>query len=85
MIRVEIRVKPDLALKSKSVAELIQKASNYEASIWIENEGKKANAKSMLGILALGIADGSVITVIADGVDEELAINDLREFIGTNV
>ena len=84
MIRKDLYLKLNSAIKSKWIAELIQKASNFKSSVWIEKDEKKANAKSMLGILALEIADGSVISIIADGEDEDLAVSELKEFVEAN-
>ena len=81
MIRKDLHVKSNMVLSTKSVAELIQRASVFRASIWIEKDDKTANAKSMLGVLALKLADDCKITIIADGEDEEYAINELEEFI----
>jgi len=61
-------------------AKLIQKASEYESNIWIQKEDRKANAKSLLGLLSLGISPGDRITIITDGRDEETALNELEAF-----
>jgi len=61
-------------------AKLIQKASEYESNIWIQKEERKANAKSLLGLLSLGISPGDRITIITDGRDEETALNELEAF-----
>ncbi|MCL2163695.1 MAG: HPr family phosphocarrier protein [Oscillospiraceae bacterium] len=66
------------------MAEFIQKASEYKSSIWMEKDGKRANAKSMLGILALNITESTSISLIADGVDEEIAVKVLGEYISSN-
>ena len=84
MIQRDIRIKLDTGLQSKLLAKFIQKASSFSSSIWIEKDEKKANAKSMLGILALGIVEPTDIAIIADGVDEENAISELEEFILSN-
>ena len=84
MIREDIRVNQNIWLSSKSVAEFVQKASTYKSSIWIEKDDKKANAKSMLGIMALGVTGISFVTVIAEGEDEDAAIRELEEFICSN-
>jgi len=84
VVRTQVEVKPDLWAQSKSVAEFIQKASEYKSSIWMEKDGKRANAKSMLGILALNITESTSISLIADGVDEEIAVKVLGEYISSN-
>jgi phosphotransferase system HPr (HPr) family protein len=59
----------------------IQKASNYRSSIWVEKGERRANAKSLLGLLSLGIGHGAKIVIIADGEDEEKAVQELEQYI----
>ena len=59
----------------------IQKANSFSASIWIEKEDRRVNAKSLLGVLSMGIVKGSVVTIIADGEDEQLAVDGLETLI----
>lgn len=80
MIIKEIIIKNDSGLESKIAARLIQKASGYESSIWIEKDGRRANAKSLLGILSLSVSKGEKIQLIADGSDEKLALQELELF-----
>lgn len=77
----ELVVKNQSGLQSKSAAVFIQKATNYKASIWVEKGEKKANAKSLLGLLSLGIGSGSRVTVIAEGEDEALAVKELEDYL----
>ena len=84
MIRKVIQLRSNIGLQSKLLAEFIQKASNYKSNIWLEKDEKRANAKSMLGILALGINERADVTLIAEGEDEEKAIKELEEFMGLN-
>lgn len=60
----------------------IQKANSYKCHVWVENGDRKVSAKSLLGVLSLGIAKGMEITIIADGEDEEDAIFGISELIG---
>ena len=85
MIQKDIALNTGSWLKAQSAAEFIQKASDYKSSIWIEKDSKKANAKSLLGLLALGITPGCSVRLIAQGEDEEAAIADLVEFMVQNV
>mgnify|MGYP000965620873 FL=1 len=80
MISKEIIIRNDSGLESKVAARLIQKASSYESNIWIQKNDRKANAKSLLGILSLGISKGEKVLLIADGADEQLAISELELF-----
>ena len=65
-------------------AVFIQKASNYKSRIWIESNERKANAKSLLGLLSLGIYKGAKVTIIADGEDEQKAVEELEEYLSSN-
>ncbi|HOJ12702.1 MAG TPA: HPr family phosphocarrier protein [Clostridiales bacterium] len=62
-------------------AVFIHKASNYKSSIWIEKDERKANAKSLLGLLSLGIGEGDKVILTAEGEDSEKAIKDLEEYL----
>ncbi|NLW02467.1 MAG: HPr family phosphocarrier protein [Clostridiaceae bacterium] len=80
MVEREVTISSKTGLESKMAAKLIQKASEYESNIWIQKNERKANAKSLLGLLSLGISPGDRITIITDGRDEEKALNDLEAF-----
>ena len=62
------------ALQMKAVAVLIQKASTYRSTIWLSRGQRKANAKSLLGVMSLGIEDASELEISAEGADEEEAL-----------
>jgi phosphocarrier protein HPr len=78
-----IEIRSDMGLQSKTAAVFIQKASNYKSSVWIEKGERKANAKSLLGLLSLGIAGGSKVLVIVEGEDEEKAAKELEGYLQT--
>ncbi len=80
MISKEIIIQNESGLESKVAARLIQKASTYESNIWIEKNDRRANAKSLLGILSLSISKGEKVLLIADGADEKSAIEELELF-----
>ncbi|HOK44020.1 MAG TPA: HPr family phosphocarrier protein [Thermoclostridium caenicola] len=80
MVAKEVTILCKTGLESKMAAKLIQKASEYESNIWIQKDERKANAKSLLGLLSLGISPGDTITIITDGRDEETALNELEAF-----
>ena len=61
----------------------IQKANSFKSSIWIENSDRRANAKSLLGVLSLGISKGDTITLLADGEDEQSAVDGLVNLVLT--
>lgn len=81
MIKKELVITNKTGLDSKQAAMFIQKASNYKSSIWIEKGERRANAKSLLGLLSLGIGNGAEIVLIADGEDEGLAVKELEQYI----
>lgn len=81
MINKEVTVKNDKGLHARPATFFIQKANSFRSSIWVEIEDRKANAKSLLGVLSLGVSKGDTITLIADGADEEAAVAGLTELI----
>ena len=83
MISRNIVINNTSGLHARPATFFIQKDNTYKASIWIEKEDRKVNAKSLLGVLSLGIAKGMTITLIADGQDEENALNGLAELINS--
>lgn len=85
MVIKDVVIKNETGLQSKSAAVFIQKASSYKASIWIEKAERKANAKSLLGLLSLGIGNGSRVSIIAEGEDEVKAVEELEEFLTSNI
>ncbi len=80
MISREIEIRNASGLESKVAARLIQKASGYASNIWIEKDARRANAKSLLGILSLSVSKGEKVLLIADGTDENLALSELELF-----
>ncbi len=81
MISRDIYITNTSGLHARPATFFIQKANSYRASIWIEKDDRKVNAKSLLGVLSLGIAKGMTVTLIADGQDENAAISGLVELI----
>lgn len=69
------------ALQMKAVAELIHKASDYKSTVYLVKDGRRANAKSLLGVMSLGIENGAEIEIDADGVDATQAVSDLVEYL----
>ncbi len=73
----EVEVKNQVGLHARPATFFIQKANEYKSSIWVEKEERRVNAKSLLGILSLGIIGGTTIKIIADGDDENAAVEGL--------
>ena len=68
-------------LEARPVALLVQVASQYESSIYVEIQEKKVNAKSIMGMMSVGLAEGEKITIIANGPDEEDAVSAIDKYI----
>lgn len=83
MTRRNVTITNNIGLHARPATFFIQKANSYKSLIWIEKEDRKVSAKSLLGVLSLGIAQGMTITVIADGQDENEAVNGLVELVDT--
>ena len=81
MITKEVKISNAIGLHARPATFFIQKANSYSSSIWVEKDDRKVNAKSLLGVLSLGIAKGMTITIMADGQDEALAIDGLTDLI----
>jgi phosphocarrier protein len=81
MITKEVKISNAIGLHARPATFFIQKANTYTSTIWVEKDDRKVNAKSLLGVLSLGIAKGMTITLVADGQDEALAIEGLTDLI----
>lgn len=81
----EITVKNEVGLHARPATYFIQKANEFKSGIWVEKEERRVNAKSLLGVLSLGIVQGTVITLIADGVDEKEAVDALVDLIENQI
>lgn len=77
-------IKNQVGLHARPATFFIQKANEFKSSIWIEKEDRRINAKSLLGVLSLGIVKGTEINIVADGVDENEAITKLSELIDSD-
>lgn len=84
MFSKEITVTNQVGLYARPATFFIQKANEYRSTIMVEKEERKVNAKSLLGVLSLGITKGSNIMISAEGPDEEDAVNGLCELIAAN-
>lgn len=83
MFTKNVTITNNIGLHARPATFFIQKANSFKCSVWVEKDERKVNAKSLLGVLSLGIAKGMTITLIADGQDEESAVNGLVELIQT--
>ncbi len=76
-----VKVQNQVGLHARPATFFIQKSNEFKSSIWVEKDERRVNAKSLLGVLSLGIAGDTEITIIADGVDEEEAVNSLVKLV----
>ncbi len=81
MIKKEITIRLENGLEARPVAMLVQVASQYDSSIYLETEGKKVNAKSIMGMMSLGLDTGEKIVAVVDGSDEEAAVEGIEKFL----
>lgn len=81
MCMKDVEVKNQVGLHARPATFFIQKANEYKSSIWVEKEERRVNAKSLLGILSIGIVGGAKIRIIADGSDEQLAVDGLVKLV----
>ena len=81
MCMKDVEVKNQVGLHARPATFFIQKANEYKSSIWVEKEERRVNAKSLFGILSLGIVGGAKIRIIADGSDEQLAVDGLVKLV----
>lgn len=77
-------VNNQVGLHARPATFFIQKANEFKSSIWVEKDQRKVNAKSLLGVLSLGITKGTEINIMADGPDEKEAVEALAELISKN-
>ena len=85
MYSKEIVVRCESGLHNKQATYFVQKANEFESSIWLESGSRKMNAKSLLGIMSLGIVTGTVVTLSAMGSDAEAAVNALEQLLQRDI
>ena len=81
MTKKSIKIQLATGLEARPVAVLVQVASQYDSVVYIEAEGKKVNAKSIMGMMSLGLDAGEIVTVEVDGNDEEAAISNIEKYL----
>ncbi len=83
MVSKEVAVKNPTGLHARPATLLVKKASSFKSDVSVEYNGKKANVKSLIGVLSLGVTKGAMITVIANGEDEVAACEEVANLIET--
>lgn len=81
MMKKEVQIQLENGLEARPIALLVQVASQYESSIYIESEGKRVNAKSIMGMMTLVLSAGDQVVVSADGNDEEEAVKGIEAYL----
>ena len=81
MVTKKMTIEIKTGLEARPVALFVQVASQFDSSIYVEYENKKVNAKSIMGMMTLGLAAGEKVTVQADGTDEAAAIARIEEYL----
>ena len=81
MIQKPMKIQLKNGLEARPVAMLVQVASQYDSIIYIEAEGKRVNAKSIMGMMSLGMANGEILNVSADGADEQAAMEGIEDYL----
>lgn len=84
MVSNEVTVQNSVGLHARPATFFIQRANEFKSSIWVEKDERRVNAKSLLGVLSLGIVKGTKINIVADGSDQEEAVNALVALIESN-
>ena len=85
MISRNVTIINSMGLHARPATFFVQSAHKFKSSVWVESGDRKVNAKSLLGVLSLGIAKGMTVTLIADGYDEEEAIANLEKLIDSGI
>ena len=81
MIKKPVTIQLSTGLEARPVAQLVQVASQHDSTVYLESEGRKVNAKSIMGMMSLGLDSGEMVTVIADGPDEETAVENITKYL----
>ncbi|MGM8215244.1 HPr family phosphocarrier protein [Bacillaceae bacterium W0354] len=81
MVERNVTVKLETGLQARPAAKFVQEANRYSADIFLEKDGKRVNAKSIMGVMSLAIGTNEEVKLLADGADEQLAVDSLAGFI----
>lgn len=84
MLSKDVTVKNEIGLHARPATFFIQLANQFRSTVWVESEDRRVSAKSLLGVLSLGITKGTTIRIVADGSDEQLAVDGLCALIENN-
>lgn len=85
MTSKKVTIKLESGLEARPVAMLVQVASQYDSDIYVESASKRINAKSIMGMMSLGLCAGEELTVAAEGADEQTAVDNIEKFLSGRV
>lgn len=81
MIQKDIKIKLSGGLEARPIAVLVQVASQYDSTVYLQIDNKKVNAKSIMGMMSLGLNTGEDVTVLVDGADEKEALESIEKYL----
>ena len=81
MIQKDIKIKLSGGLEARPIAVLVQIASQYDSTVYLQIDNKKVNAKSIMGMMSLGLNTGEEVTVLVDGADEKEALDNIEKYL----
>ena len=81
MVEKQVEIKLKTGLQARPAAMFVQEANRFSSDVFLEKDGKKVNAKSIMGLMSLALGTGTVVTLSVDGNDEDEAIKELSEFV----
>ena len=81
MIQKDIKIKLSGGLEARPIAALVQVASQYDSTVYLQIDNKKVNAKSIMGMMSLGLNTGEEVTVLVDGADEQEALENIEKYL----
>lgn len=81
LVEKTVEVLLETGLQARPAAQFVQTANRFSSDLFLEKDGKKINAKSIMGLMSLAITKGETVTIIADGPDEEEALDELVSFV----
>ena len=81
MTKKSVKIQLDGGLEARPIAVLVQVASQYDSTVHLETEDKRVNAKSIMGMMSLGLGNGETVTIVCDGTDEEKALEGIEKFL----
>lgn len=84
MTRRTVTIELASGLEARPIAMLVQLASGYESTIYVQSDNKKVNAKSIMGMMTLDLPVGEQVIVTAEGSDEEKAVKDIEKYLSNN-